>query len=198
MKLAVLVLAGSLAVSAQGSALSKAQSDQFQRKLQTIVAQGNTTKGSDGNTARRTPVMQSEVNSYLKFEGPTLLPVGVTDASVAAHGAGRLSGRAVVDLDAVRQKKSSGGWFDPRSYLTGSLPVTAAGTLHTKDGEGRFELESAAISGVPIPKSLLQELVSYYTRSADHPNGVSIDDAFELPASIREIQVGEGNAIVVQ
>lgn len=195
MKFAALVLVTSVAISAQGSGLTKAQSDQFQRKVQTIVAQGNAT---DGKGARRTTVTENEVNSYLKFEGPNILPVGVTAASVKAHGAGRLSGRAIVDLDVVREKRSSGGWFDPRSYLTGRLPVTAAGTLHTKDGQGRFELESAAISGVPIPKSFLQELVSYYTRSTDYPNGVSLDDVFELPANIREIQVGEGSAIVVQ
>ncbi len=54
------------------------------------------------------------------------------------------------------------------------------------------------MSGIPVPKAFLQELVSFYTRSADHPRGISIDDVFELPANIREIQVGQGSAIVVQ
>ncbi len=34
-------------------------------------------------------------------------------------GQGKVSGKAIVDLDVVRRKQSSGGWFDPTSYLTG-------------------------------------------------------------------------------
>jgi hypothetical protein len=113
-------------------------------------------------------------------------------------GAGRLTGRAVVDLDVIREKKSSGGLLDPTTYLTGRLPVTAAGILHTRDGSVRFELQSATVGGIPIPKSFLQEIVSHYTRSQDFPNGVNLDQVYELPANIKEIQVGQGNAIVVQ
>jgi hypothetical protein len=194
MKFSVLALAAAAVVSTQSGNAATALSDQFQQKLQQIVNNGNT----DSKTPRRTQVSQGEVNAYLRVKGPELLPVGVRDATVAAEGAGRLSGRAVVDLDAVRQKKGSGGWLDPTTYLTGQLPVTASGVLHTQDGSGRFVLESAEVSGIPVPKSFLQELVSYYTRSPDHPKGVRLDDAFELPANIREIQVGQGSAIVVQ
>jgi hypothetical protein len=193
MKFSVIALAAAL-LSAQSGKTTVTQANQFQQKLQQIVDNGNT----EAKTPRQTPVSQSEVNAYLDVKGPELLPVGVTEATVAAHGAGRLSGRAVVNLDAVREKKGSGGWLDPTTYLRGQLPVTASGVLHTKDGSGRFSLETTEVSGVPVPKAFLQELVSYYTRSADHPNGVSLDDVFELPANIREIQVGQGNAIVVQ
>jgi hypothetical protein len=59
-------------------------------------------------------------------------------------------------------------------------------------------LESAEISGIPVPKTVLQQVVSYYSRSAQNPSGVNLDDAFELPARIREIRVQPGQAIVVQ
>jgi len=49
-----------------------------------------------------------------------------------------------------------------------------------------------------VPKSLLQELVSYYSKTADKPGGVSIDEPFALPAGIRQIEVGQGQAVVVQ
>jgi hypothetical protein len=193
MKLAVLLLATGIAVSAQSAAAAKAQAEQFEKKLQLIVAQANT----EARTPRRTPVSEGEVNAYLRVRGPELLPVGVTDTTLSADGDGRVSGRAIVDLDAVREK-GSGSLLDPKTYLTGRLPVTAAGILHTKNGSARFELHSATVGGVPIPKSFLQELVSYYTRSSDFPNGISLDQMYELPANIREIQVGDGNAIVVQ
>jgi hypothetical protein len=126
------------------------------------------------------------------------VPTGVTEPSISIRGAGRLHGRAIVDLDVVRRKNGSGGWFDPRSYLTGRLPVTAVGMLETHDGRGKFTLETATISGVPIPKSLLQELLSYYSRSEDYPNGINMDDPFELPAKIQRIQVDAGRGTIIQ
>src|ERR1700741_4648335 len=113
MKFAVLLFAGAGVVAAPTVNLTKAQSDQFQKKLDAIVSYD----GSGGEGTRKTTVTQTDVNSYLKYKGPELLPVGVTETTVAAHGAGKLSGRAVVDLDAVRKKQGTGGWFDPRSYL---------------------------------------------------------------------------------
>jgi hypothetical protein len=78
------------------------------------------------------------------------------------------------------------------------MPLTASGLLITKAGVGRFQLESAEISGVAIPKTVLQELLTYYSRSPENPNGINMDDPFDLPARIREIQVGKGQAMVVQ
>ena len=51
---------------------------------------------------------------------------------------------------------------------------------------------------MPIPKFLLQQIVSYYSRSPARPSGFSLDDPVALPARIREIQVERGQAIVIQ
>ena len=48
-----------------------------------------------------------------------------------------------------------------------------------------------------IPKTVLQELLSYYSRT-DNPSGINMDDPFELPARIREIRVGKATATIVQ
>jgi hypothetical protein len=146
----------------------------------------------------RTTVTESEVNSYLVYEAKEQIPVGVVSPSVSILGVGRLSARAVVDLDAVRKSKNPTSLLDPMNYLTGRLPVTATGVLTTTNGVGRFALESASVSSIPIPKIFLQEIVSYYSRTADKPAGVSLDDPFALPARIREIQVQRGQAIIVQ
>jgi hypothetical protein len=125
------------------------------------------------------------------------IPVGIVEPLLNALGEGRVSGRAVVDLDAVRKQKQR-GWLDPVGYLSGRLPVTAAGRLITKDGKGQFQLESAEISGVTVPKAVLQELVSYYSRTPENPAGIDMDAPFELPARIREIRVGSGSSTIVQ
>jgi hypothetical protein len=173
---------------------SKRDAAQLQQKVASITAQGE----HPTKQGRRTTVTENEVNSYLVFDAGPQLPAGVVDPGVTIHGTGRLSGRAVVDLDAVRRAKGTKGWFDPTNYLTGRLPVAATGRLQTSDGMGRFELESASVGGVPIPKTLLQEIVGYYSRTAQNPAGINIDDPFALPARIREIQVERGQAIIVQ
>ena len=147
---------------------------------------------------RPTAFSQGETNSYLKFGAGDLLPTGLTRPTITLIGQGKVSGKAVVDLDIVRQKQGSGGWLDPTSYLTGKLPVTASGRIVTWDGKGKFELESADISGVPIPKSLLSQMVNFFTRTADNPRGSSIDDTFELPAEVRRIDVEPGRFVLHQ
>src|SRR5260221_14415677 len=54
---------------------------------------------------RRMIVSEAEVNSYLIFEAREQIPVGLVDPYIAALGPGRLSVRAIVDLDAVRKQK---------------------------------------------------------------------------------------------
>src|SRR5438477_1456529 len=71
----------------------------MKQKVAAIAAHGErpTTQG------RRTTVTESEVNSYLTYELGTDLPIGVVQPSVSVLGTGRITGRAVVDLDAVRK-----------------------------------------------------------------------------------------------
>jgi hypothetical protein len=40
--------------------------------------------------------------------------------------------------------------------------------------------------------------LSYYSRSEDYPNGINMDDPFELPVGIQRIQVDPGRATTVQ
>lgn len=188
--LAAFAIAGS-AVSA-ADVLTPQLADAFEKKI--VLVQKNATvaqKNAGVNSGKTiaTSFTQAETNSYLKYKAGDLLPVGLTQPELTMIGAGRVSGKAIVDLDIVRQKQSSGGLFDPTSYLTGKLPVTASGRIVTWDGKGKFELESATVSGVPIPKSFLAQMVNFFTRTSDNPRGSSIDDTFELPADIRRIDV---------
>ncbi|MBA2302083.1 MAG: hypothetical protein H0W08_05565 [Acidobacteria bacterium] len=176
--------------------LAKADGDRFQAKLTRIVALGNTPR-TPKRAAQSTVVSDTELNSYLRFNAQDQVPVGIVDPTLSAHGDGLVSGRAIVDLDAVRKQKQR-GWLDPMGYLTGRLPLTARGRLTTQNGVGRFALESAEISGVTVPKTLVQELLSFYSRTSEDPDGINMDDPFELPAQIREIRVAPGTTTIVQ
>jgi hypothetical protein len=176
---------------------SREEGDRFQSKLQRIVVFGNTTPATGRRASQNTDFTDDELNSYLRFNLREQIPEGIVEPTLNALGEGKVGGRVLVDLDAVRKQKQR-GWLDPMGYLTGQLPLTARGTLSTKDGVGRFELEAAELSGITVPKSLIQELLSYYSRSAEHPNGINMDDPFELPSRIREIRVGKAQSTIVQ
>ena len=148
-----------------------------------------------GRRAKLTPFIEREVNAYLRYELRDQVPAGIAEPTITIVGDGRVSGRAVVDLDAVKRRepvdlvvrsdapaeRQAAGHRDRRARRRSRAP-------------GRFVLESATISGIPVPKSVLQQVVSYYSRSAGEPDGIDLDDAFELPAQIREIRVQPGQA----
>jgi hypothetical protein len=181
----------------QAASVSKQQAETFSRKVALIQRQADVSAKAAVGT-RRTALSEDELNSWFTYQAQPLLPSGVTQPKITIVGGGRVAGQATVDLDAVAKKRASGGTFDPWSLVGGRVPLNVIGILHTRDGMGRFELQSADVAGVPVPKPLLQELVSYYSRTPEHPAGVSLDDAFALPAKIRQIEVGEGQAVVIQ
>lgn len=179
----------------QAATLSKQQADLFSRKVQQIVVQGDRVQQPG---TKRTPVTETELNSWFAYSAKPLLPSGVAEPRVTLVGNGKVAGQAIVDLDAIAKRKQSGGTFDVWNLVGGKVPVNVLGTLKTKEGVGSFQLESADVSGLPLPKTFLQELVSYYSRTPSHPQGVKLDDPFELPASIRQIDVSAGQAVIVQ
>jgi hypothetical protein len=193
------ILAVSGAVLCGQARLNKRDADLLEQKIVTIerraLMQGGERRAVPQQQA--TTVTETEVNAYLAFNGRDQIPAGVIEPRIWILGDGRLTGRAVVDLDQVRQQKER-GWLDPAGYLTGRVPVEATGTLQTRDGVAQFNLESATVGGVNVPKSVLQQIISYYTATPDQPNGISLDAPFQLPAAIREIQVAKGQALVIQ
>jgi hypothetical protein len=191
----VSVASASLAAAGiQAGRASKHDAELLRQKVAIITAEAE----KPSKAGRRTTVTENEVNGYLTHDAGDQIPAGVVEPAVSILGTGRLSGRAVVDLDAVRRQRNPTSLLDPMNYLTGRLPVAATGVLKTNNGVGQFSVESASISGLPIPKLLLQEIISYYSKSPERPSGISIDDPFALPARIREIQVERGQAIIVQ
>jgi hypothetical protein len=192
----VAILAVLLAVvSLQAAALSRQQADSFAKKMAIINQAAALPTPATG---RRTPVSETELNSWFMYRAKPLLPQGVADPRITIVGSGKLMGTVIVDLEAIGKKKSSGGTFDPWSLLGGRVPVNVTGVLTTRSGRGQFNLQQADISGIPVPMSMLQELVSYYSRTADNPNGVRLDDPFQLPAKIQQIEVGQAQAVIIQ
>ena len=192
--LAVL-LAVAVSVGLGAGVESRQAADALSKKIAAITQRGN--EDRKGTPPSSVTLTQDELNSWFLFRSTRYLPAGVSKPSVALIGSGSIRGTATLDLEAVARKRS-GNPFDPLSYLFGRVPVTVTGTLRTREGMGRFDVQSADLSGIPVPKTILQELLSYYASSPEQPDGIRLDEAFALPANIQRIDVAPGQMVVVQ
>lgn len=195
-RFALFFLVSALVVPLQAAVVSRQSADEFAQKVALIRRQGEDTAQAG---MRRTRVTQDELNSWFMYRAQPVLPTGVSQPQVTIVGEGRLAGQAIIDLDAVAKRRtSSSGTFDPLTLLGGKVPMSVSGILHTRNGMARLEVERAEISGVPVPVTVLQELMTYYTRTPERPQGLRLDEAFPLPAKIQQIEVGQAQAVVVQ
>jgi hypothetical protein len=188
----VLPIVGASAIAQE---LSRADAASMERKI-TAISQRSAETGPR-ETRLETSFTDREVNAYLHFMGKEQLPVGVVTPRLTIGDAGKVEGKAIVDLDAVRTSKPRGP-FDPANFLAGSVEVWVSGRVLASNGQGIFQFDAATLAGVPISKSLLQQVVGFYTRTPDNPAGFDLDKPFTLPASIVAVRTRAGGATVVQ
>ena len=176
--------------------LTAADADRCERKLHALQ------RYAEERAARKavdpqltTTLTEAEINSYLRLKIAGDFPAGVVEPYVTGLGDGRVTASAIVDLDAV-SKSGSGGSLG--RMLGGRLPLTISGTLRGRGGNATFELDSATLTGIPVPKMLLQQIVGYYSKSVDKPSGVNLDAPFPLPNGIRQLDIGLHQVVLVQ
>lgn len=190
---AVWICGGSTGL-AQDSQQSAAES--MREKLEFIVEFGDRPRARPAPPVRTT-FTDDEINAYLATYGATLLPDGIADPRIRIGAGGRVTARGLVDLDAVRKSRER-AWHDPLAYATGSVEVVATGVLSSADGLGVAEVESVTLGGLTVPQTLLEELIRFYTRTPERPQGFDLDEPFALPAGIRRVVLETGRATVTQ
>lgn len=170
----------------------------MQRKLVAIADFGERpARPRRAGQVLRTVITDHETNAFFRVNGPLFMPDGVKDAQVTIAEGGRVTARALVDLDKALKPKDR-NWLDPLAYVGGTVEVTATGTLKASGGRGQFTLERTTLGGVPVPNVVMQELVTYYSKSPDNPTGIRLDQPFELPSKIQAVTTARGVATVVQ
>ena len=185
-------------VSAQVPSAGKRDSERMQKSLTAMLARAEAppAKGKPAPPLRTT-FTDTELNAWLAQDGKDSVPPGLISPQVTFTAPGKLTLRGVVDLDAVRKSRER-GWLDPFAYLNGLMTISMNGTLSGTNGEGVFDVESATLGNVVVPKVLLQELITYYSRSPQLPAGVTLTKPFPLPAGVRDLAIQRGAATVVQ
>ena len=185
------VLAAGLIAEAQ--VFRPQDADSLEKKVAAI-----TQHATDGNgTSLQTTITDREVNSYFKFQGAQFLPIGVVEPVITIEPSGRVTARATVDLDAVRTAKQR-LITDPLAWVKGKLELRAAGILKTAGGQGTLQFESATLNGTKVPKKLLQDLVTFYTKTEENPGGFNLDQPFVLPQKIQRAEFQRGAVIIYQ
>ena len=175
---------------------TRAEANAMKAKLERVQAAAETPRKARARPLR-TSFSEREINAYLAHEGDAFLPAGIASPRVRLDGDGRVVARATVDLDAVRRSRER-SLFDPLRYLTGSVEVVTAGTIHGTDSEGVVGFESAEVGGVSVPQAVAQELLRFYTRSPERPRGFTFDEPFPLPARLRTVNVERREVTVTQ
>ena len=180
----------------EGASVSKQQADSLAKKITQIQKQGADAPRS--GVRRRTAMSEGELNSWFAYHAPPLLPKGLAEPRLTIVDGKTVVGNAVIDLDAVAKSRASGSTFDIWNLIGGRVPVTITGAVRAQAGKARFEMQSAQVSGISVPPRVVQQLVDYFSRTPNHPEGVRLDDEYQLPSGIRDIELSPGSAVVVQ
>lgn len=192
------VLALSTLVSAQGVSPAKRDSERMQKNVSAILGRAATPPVKGKPVApQRVTFTDRELNAWLSEDGKANVPVGLVSPVVTFTGPGKLTVHGMVDLDAVRKSRER-GMLDPMNYLSGTMAIAMNGVLTGAAGQGTFDVESASLGNVTVPKILLQELIAYFSKSSEFPDGITLARPFPLPAGVRDLAIQRGSATVVQ
>jgi len=168
--------------------------DPLQEKIDRLVE-----NGSKSPVPPRTTVFsEDEVNQIVRVQMNEAMPKGLSDPQIRLIGNDILAARAVVDLDEYKRRHQGTGSLGPLALLSGRVPVSARGVLHSRGGQGQIKLESADMNGIPLPPALVREMIAALSRSTRNPEGFDIEQPFALPARIRAVRINPKEAVVTQ
>ena len=173
--------------------LSWSLSESLSRKLDDIERR----KKAGVRKAATVLVTEAEVNSYLNLHYAPKLPPGVTDLEVRLDRE-RIYAKGLVDLErvSVKKKAQATSSFSLLSFLSGRVPVTLAGRFLNRDGFGTIEWEEITIASLPMPISMLEQMVTSSTKTAKQPAGFDIHAPFRLPYSLSRVRLEPGRALL--
>jgi hypothetical protein len=178
------------AASANPAPHSRTEADALDRKFEDLNERHKTGKVARGKSVL---VTESELNSYLNLSLGEKMPRGFSDVAVRLESE-RLQATGVLDLEKVRDKMPNLTPLSPLYWLSGRVPVLLRGRVINDEGFATIDWEDVRVGNIPVPISLLHQIVSSTTRSDDYPNGFDIRAPFALPYSVRQVRVQPGRA----
>jgi hypothetical protein len=178
--------------SANPAAYSRADADALDRKFDDLSERHKAGKVARGKSVL---VTEHELNSYLNLSPSVKMPRGLSDVLVRLESE-RIHATGLLDLEKVRDKMPNLSPLSPLYWLSGQVGVLLRGRILNDDGFASVEWEDVRVGNVPVPISLLHQIVSSTTKSDDHPSGFDIRAPFALPYSMRQVRIQPGRAFL--
>jgi hypothetical protein len=138
-------------------------------------------------------VTESELNSFLNLR--TKMPRGLSDVLVRLEQE-RIHATGLLDLEQVRDRMPTLSPWSPLYWLTGQVGVLLRGRFLNHDGFGSIEWEDVRVGSVPVPLTLLDQIVASATKDEEHPEGFDIRAPFRLPYTVRRVRLEPGRAFL--
>jgi hypothetical protein len=158
--------------------------DELAKKIQLIRERHE----NDVQEPKDFEVSEDEANAYIAYRLTERLPEGVVDPWLRFSD-GPVTAGAILDLGVLRNRMPDSS---VAQLLSGRVPVELEARIHADGGVGKLTVDSVTLGGLPIPESLLQQIVTAYTKSPSRPDGVRLDEPFPLPYGIKSARVEQG------
>jgi hypothetical protein len=188
--LALLLTAPAASVAAPRAPVSREQANSLAQKIESLAA-----PAAKKAAPRVVLFTEGEINSYLNL---VLLPAvsAVRNVDVRIEN-GQLTATGLVDIDQVKRQLTLSPW-NPVSFLKGRLEVNVSGryTNVGREGLGRVTIDEVRAGSVPIPISVVEQIVARSTRCTALPDGIDIQEPFRLPPPVRGLSLQPGKAIL--
>jgi hypothetical protein len=187
----VLVPAPAADPPAAAEAYSPVDAEALSRKLDALARRAG---GGVPPRERAITVTEPELNAYLNLTLAPRIPKGVSDLVVKMEQ-DRLAAQALVDLSLVQDQLPAGSLGGLLSFLSGKVPLRARGRLVAPEvGFSAIALEEVSLSTIPVPMSVVEQLVASATRSPSSPQGFDIRSPFRLPYDLKRVRLEPGRA----
>lgn len=175
------------------SPYAAADAESLAQKLQVLERRWQRKKPPREKTVT---VTEPELNAYVNLTLGPKIPKGVSDV-VFRLDRDRLAAQALVDLQEVQTKIPAGSLGGLLAFLSGKVPLQARGRLASEeDGFSTFAIEEVSLSTVPVPVTVIEQLVASATRSAQSPQGFDVRSPFRLPYDLKRVRIQPGRALL--
>lgn len=163
-----------------------------ERSAASLQSKINTIKKADADKKRheqsRMEITEAELESYVMVYLRKDIPVQIE--SIRAQ---LTPGVIAADTRLTIPAGSTGNVLVD-ALVSGTHNIFVSGKMTAAKGEGKFDLQSVSVDGIPVPSILIDTLIRKYAKPK-YPN-VDLKEPFDLPWGIEAIDIGQGKATV--
>ena len=162
------------------------------RAAETLESKIQAIKKAETDTKNRPPsrveISEAELESYVMVYLRKDIPVDINSVRVQLT-----PGVIATDAKLTIPNVSTGNPLVD-ALVNGTHNIHIGGKLTAARGEGKFDLQSVTVDGIPVPNILIDTLIQKYAKPK-YPE-VDLKEPFELPWGIEAIDIGLHKATV--